>query len=1459
MQMDNDVSLEQLEPHKENIQQSKRGRSAKAIVASFESTAVTTTTSATAASKTTTTAPPQHLLDAVVACAYSDDPLDAHCKLLAWYNATFPQGPPVKQYAKVLENAARAYRKDPRYANDVRFVNIWLQVAKKAPEPEDVFKYLFTNGIGLACAVYYEEYALLLELRSRFKEADKIYSQGVSRNAAPLERLKRKYEAFQHRMMFPQKKPSEEEEQEEEAIVQRPVLASSASIPHRKVPPPPPSAAPMPTSAYSSYGSMKPVSKASTSNAPTGKLAVFKDDSFSAAPVVAPTQVWSDIGTCDSQIKENTIQPEPWAGTRLPQQKATTVHQPRFDVFVDETSSKSFTAKKKDASILASSQNPDVSRSVQTLLSEKPEPTPIDRPRTPSIEPPHVESNLHLEYDFEKVYCNNREYSFEEIRAQNLPPVSAPVQPTLQASKTVSVSAENVNFMKSVKKLQHQPLFEDSNNSNNPFGNNNMMESSSSASSSPDHFDSSDEDEDAEADRELERLVRLNTCGNNTISTFGKNDEFDARSSGSLSTNSAGASFISKAKAVASPTINTKAALADVYEMFNAKLPSEQLRQQQQHHYQQKSATNRQNEVDDGDDEDEVCGDEVVAVKNGLDDKPEWYEIEADETISRKVIQPQSSGLRSAVFVDNDESVPAVKASSKMTISNDENAASENHPKRTRKPLGAKELVAVAPKPTTPVVDVQSPFFHDENNAKPQHHQSSPSIPSSSRVAAAAASTFHSESSLKPHPKNSSTTLTRALSAAPNLHSTPFHQQQQQFHQNMHHTSTLQEDEDPSYSDHEESLKNHEIQFNAHPTAPHYYRLNQLHHQKDLMTPITETSFEYDRTIGGLSTIRSIRLQYGDDFTMGSNGRVSEVTGVLRESLVGGLKIEAPDTVLPKRHVMRQVDGGSGDGSFGNGSGLSLSSISMASTSGALSSVDVSSRWLVGGSVEEDKEDEADHMLKFGLGPGSELSSKHAGAGVGKETVVCALETEPNGEEMDIPNPCNPNRTHLQEHFMTLTESPISQMNGYMNFSKLPNAPSIGNSLEQALHKAPDGGIFQTQFGPQTFVRFRVVKRLSGEGGAVKYLARELKSGMFAQSPIKDEDQELEDDDEEDQVDEEDEEEEPSSNAVKRQFILSVETPGCGWEFYALKSLRYWLPARILASIPNPVSCHIFVDSSCTRTDFCSEMTLLDAITCSSKPNLMYGLGVASPSREGGVEELLTAFWTIELLRTIESIHVSGFLHGEVTVSNILVRKDRIVTMTGGAGYWDSKYDPSGCGGWGANGVMLAVFGKAVDLFAFPVDQVFEFGESRKGKCCWEVENGVPCKYEPDWFGVANVVHWMLFGKDIQVVYEENVSGGRPKGKVVGSFKRSWQVGMWEKLFDLLVNLDKAEVMSLSLDLGSIAGKDEEFAEFAGEYPPALHIRALRLEMEQWLVGSCSTAGKSLKSLLQRVEMASLL
>ncbi len=68
-------------------------------------------------------------------------------------------------------------------------------------------------------------------------------------------------------------------------------------------------------------------------------------------------------------------------------------------------------------------------------------------------------------------------------------------------------------------------------------------------------------------------------------------------------------------------------------------------------------------------------------------------------------------------------------------------------------------------------------------------------------------------------------------------------------------------------------------------------------------------------------------------------------------------------------------------------------------------------------------------------------------------------------------------------------------------------------------------------------------------------------------------------------------------------------------------------------------------------------------------------------------DEALVMFWTIELLRTVEYMHRCGILHGNITLSSILLRNDVSSDDTVSQAAWNRH----GSQGWAAKGEEKSV------------------------------------------------------------------------------------------------------------------------------------------------------------------------
>lgn len=233
-----------------------------------------------------------------------------------------------------------------RYRNDPRFLRLWLLVAHQAREPIDVFKYLSVNKIGSELALYYEEYANYLEKSSRYdcvricllrsftpgrnKEAMEVYTLGIGRKAAPLERLSRHFAEFQRRMVCVSSTGVSEEEPRAPVVKPSASSSSSSSVGTKK-------------SLISSSRDSKSVA-ASKGKGNGQRFQVFcddeqEDDSAANQEVLLPSassaNAWKEYGNEKSRTKENYVEPTPWAGQTLKQTKGAP-RMEKIHVFQDE-------------------------------------------------------------------------------------------------------------------------------------------------------------------------------------------------------------------------------------------------------------------------------------------------------------------------------------------------------------------------------------------------------------------------------------------------------------------------------------------------------------------------------------------------------------------------------------------------------------------------------------------------------------------------------------------------------------------------------------------------------------------------------------------------------------------------------------------------------------------------------------------------------------------------------------------------------------------------------------------------------------------------------------------------------------------------------------------------------------------------------------------------------------------
>jgi checkpoint serine/threonine-protein kinase len=128
---------------------------------------------------------------------------------------------------------------------------------------------------------------------------------------------------------------------------------------------------------------------------------------------------------------------------------------------------------------------------------------------------------------------------------------------------------------------------------------------------------------------------------------------------------------------------------------------------------------------------------------------------------------------------------------------------------------------------------------------------------------------------------------------------------------------------------------------------------------------------------------------------------------------------------------------------------------------------------------------------------------------------------------------------------------------------------------------------------------------------------------------------------------------------------------------------------------------------------------------------------------------------------------------------------------------------------------------------------------------CNEIREARPWTHQIDLYGIAGVIHVLLFGKYIESApvrtSDANAGAGKRTYRIRESLKRYWDREIWSDVFDLLLNPGGERWISM------------EMGDAAGPVLPVLKSMAfVRGRMEEWLVGNAEKKGLALQ--LRRIE-----
>nr|KAJ3419371.1 hypothetical protein HK105_007037 [Polyrhizophydium stewartii] len=567
----------------------------------------------------------------------------------------------------------------------------------------------------------------------------------------------------------------------------------------------------------------------------------------------------------------------------------------------------------------------------------------------------------------------------------------------------------------------------------------------------------------------------------------------------------------------------------------------------------------------------------------------------------------------------------------------------------------------------------------------------------------------------------------------------------------------------------------------------------------DPMTPITEANSELDRTIGGLSTVRS-------------RGTLSGASATI---------LEEPDDTMAYRQ------GATSDG-FG------------AMLGGASTSADVFN------SFHFNPED-ADPQSHFAILADAKDEYDDSEQPCAAQDVQGARQKARQlaARSLQVDNPCDPYTSEVRSKLLAEWQS-RDDFGVTVPAFVAAQAP-MPNLHEIARNKLP------AEIALNHFGTLSVIGRLGNGGyGHVLLVRREMDS---LQDLLEDNIEDLLNDD----LDDLDEESDARTSAKASKtpgndmFAIKIQSPPSLWEHYILSHVERRLHARARRSVVRCHSAHQFQNATCLVLDHCRYGSILDALN--SDPSSTFLVDGA------GFNEALAMFWTIEMLRVVESLHAARIVHGDIKADNLMLRFDSDAGRQ--AAILESQYHADGSGGWEHRGLVLIDWGQAIDLECFDDGQMFitpaagnagaapelvarkRASLARAGRSttafdeaveCLEVRTGRPWRHQPDWYGIAGVAHLMLFRADMQVAAQEKdgSAGMSVHLSIKRPFKRQWQTALWSRLFDVLLN--------------SGAYGDTVLTEVA----------AVRSDMQVWLEGASTKGSTMLRGLLNAVQSAAM-
>ncbi|KAJ7558034.1 hypothetical protein O6H91_04G022800 [Diphasiastrum complanatum] len=124
-----------------------------------------------------------------------EDPLKPWIRFIKWAKETFPSGAKSK-LLPLLQLCTKTFLHTKQYYDDLRYLRLWVRYADCSSDPLQIFAFMEDKQIGQNHSLFYEAYAVELEIHRDLSTANEVYQKGLLRQAQPMDQLEKMYKNF---------------------------------------------------------------------------------------------------------------------------------------------------------------------------------------------------------------------------------------------------------------------------------------------------------------------------------------------------------------------------------------------------------------------------------------------------------------------------------------------------------------------------------------------------------------------------------------------------------------------------------------------------------------------------------------------------------------------------------------------------------------------------------------------------------------------------------------------------------------------------------------------------------------------------------------------------------------------------------------------------------------------------------------------------------------------------------------------------------------------------------------------------------------------------------------------------------------------------------------------------------------------------------------------------------------